>query len=79
MICRTTSPQNSEIIICGYPLWQVYICLEHTTYMMEYHWYTGPAWFRMPDEIEVFPEPDGHLGFLWDFFDGYNNKLGPRE
>ena len=64
-------------LICGLPDFQTFICLEHTTYLMEFTKMFGPAWFRLEcgEEIDVYPEPDGHLSFLWDFFDewGINN------
>lgn len=71
--------QIGNAIVCGLPDKQTFICLEHTTYLMEFTRMFGPFWFRMPDETPVFPEPDGHLSFLWDFFDDWYKPEMAKE
>lgn len=55
--------------ICGLPDYRAYICFEHITYLFEFNRMFGPSWFRMPGEVAIYPEPDGHMSVLWDIFD----------
>lgn len=69
MTCQTITTSNAVITLCGLPDYQEYWCFESVTYLFEYHRYFGPAWFRMPKEEQVFPEPGGTMDFLWQMFD----------
>jgi len=55
--------------ICDHTEYRNYLCYEHTTYLFEFSKRFGPAWFTVPGDRQIFPTPDGHMGFLWDFFD----------
>lgn len=61
-------------IACNFTEKWTYICFEHTTYIMEFSPNFGPYWFRLEGkkEIDVYPEPDGHLDILWDIFDEWH-------
>lgn len=55
--------------ICGFAEYRNYICFEHTTYLFEFSRGSGPAWFSVPGDEEIFPEPGGAMDFLWGIFD----------
>ena len=63
-----TCIQIKDGFVCSHTTDNVYICLEHTTYLMEFSPMFGPSWFTVPDDKNIFPDPGGHLGFLWDIF-----------
>lgn len=60
--------------MCSHTTHSVYVCLEYTTYLMEFSRRFGPTWFSVPGDKDILPEPDGHLSFLWDIFnEWYDN------
>jgi len=61
--------------ICDFAEHRNYICFEHTTYLMEFSERFGPAWFTVPGDENIFPEPDGHLSILWDIFEEWLSNL----
>lgn len=54
--------------VCSHNPIAVYLCFEHTTYRMEFSRQFGPSWRRLPEWSWVYPDPDGHLSHLWDYF-----------
>ena len=68
MACIHITTENAEITLCGFPDYQDYWCFEHTTYLFSFKKMSGPAWFRMPNDEQIFPDPDGSMAILWDMF-----------
>lgn len=64
-----TCNRIANIILCGGPDYQRYICYESATYLFEFSHRHGPAWFTVPGDELIEVEPDGHMSFLWDFFE----------
>jgi hypothetical protein len=66
-------------IVCDFAEYRNYICLEHTTYLMEFSRQFGPSWFTVPGDQEIDAIPGGSMGFLWEIFDewirGHNGKF----
>ena len=56
-------------VVCSGVTHSVYVCLEHTTYLMEFSPMFGPSWFTVPGDKNIFPDPDGTMAFLWDIFE----------
>ena len=69
-------------IACSFTNAWVYICLEHTTYIMEFSDRFGPSFWRVEcgKEIEVdieFDDNDEPVSnrFLWDIFDEWYESI----
>ena len=60
--------------ICDFATYRNYLCFEHATYLFEFSRMFGPAWFSVPGDKNIDVEPDGHLSFLWNFFEEWYEK-----
>lgn len=66
-------------VVCSSTTHRVYICLEHTTYLMEFSPMFGPAWFTVPGDENIFPDPDGSMAFLWTIFNDWYDQTFKKE
>jgi hypothetical protein len=58
---------------------QWFICLEHTTYLMEFSEECGPLFFRTPDLDPVVPLRNGRAGFLWEILEHWRESKTDTE
>ena len=65
-------------MICDHTEYRNYLCYEHTTYLFGFSEAWGPAWFTVPGDKQIFPEADGTMNFLWDFFDEWLEDRNDR-
>lgn len=70
-------------MICSFSNDPVYVCFEHTTYVMEFSEQFGPYFSRIEcgKEIDIVPEFDENndyvctkYAFLWEIFEEWNNR-----
>lgn len=62
--------------VCDFTNIRLYICFEHTTYLMEFSKRFGPSWFTVPGDKNIDVEPGGHFSFLWNIFEEWNAGKG---
>jgi hypothetical protein len=61
--------------VCDFTEYRNFVCLESATYLFEFSWRFGPAWFTVPGDEWIDVEPGGHLGVLWDMFEEWLNDV----